>query len=120
MGRFPKIEPVKKNEPVKGKDVPALKPEIKSLELKLEPAKFNPPGVLEPIKPLPTPKEIILPPKPKVIETYCKVGGDTQHQNHLPSFKCSDAEFMEKVSGRHAENCAHVGYWSATKCGCNK
>ena len=119
-----KIEPAKKPEPVQlelsKKDRPASELFIKSDPSKPSFVDTIHKPVLEPIKPLPVPKEIILPPKPKKIEDYCKIGGSVQHQNHSPAFKCSDAEFMEKVSGRHAENCAHVGYWSATKCGCNK
>ena len=128
------------------KKVVDKKPELKSLvppplkvstPVKVEPKPaptFSPPKVLEPIKPLSPLKEVIIPPKPKVVKDFCKREGKVSagfvkgeydaekvpHQNHSVAFRCSDVAFMEKVYGPHVDGCAHVGFVSATKCGCNK
>jgi len=38
------------------------------------------------------------------------------HQNHSKFYTCLDVIFMERVSGRHGENCSFVGYLNPKKC----
>jgi len=45
---------------------------------------------------------------------------ETPHQKHTRDHSCKDVLFMEKEFGRHAEGCAHVGFWTNKACGCNK